>query len=106
MIKNWQASAGALALNDDDLRKASRRATIVLYALLIFLAIIYIGTLILGGWELFVAWGSGRSEDWREFWDSAWMALRFSPFLLLARADVWRSVARTMQSAWPLDKRQ
>jgi hypothetical protein len=98
MIKNWQASAGALLLSDEDVRKARRRAVVVIGILRAVFTIIYIGTLILSGWELLVAWRSGRANDWREFWDSAWTSLRFSPFLLFWRTDVWRSISGAMQS--------
>ena len=50
--RNWQASAGALALNDEDVRKVERRTLIFFRSIALILTLMCVLLLAWGGWEL------------------------------------------------------
>ncbi len=43
---------------------------------------------------LLVAWQTGDSRDWNEFWNSGFTFLRFSPILLAARKGFWDDLSK------------
>lgn len=45
--------------------------------------------------ELLVACHTGQAHDWDNFWNFGFVILRFSPFLLLTRKDVWETLDKT-----------
>ena len=105
MVKNWQASAGALSLSEEDVRKVERRTLIFFRSIALILTLMCVLLLAWGGWDLLVAWRTGQAEDWRDFWENARSAPLFFPLLIFfAFPSIWRLTFDGMR--WVIAARQ